>query len=244
MDIPRLADRRGRFPGLVAAVGPDPRGCRWAALAAFIAFFGASTSKALAGEATCGCFGRVAISPRWTASLDFAAILALWLWQPAEGSGRPWGSHRVQVAAILPLSLLLSIFGGIMLAVSRPTALNNPISPDGAGDKALLVSSPDKLDFGAVPAGGRAEARFSLRNPGTSVVKVREITTSCGCFRVVLGNTVIGPEETAEAIVWLNLADEPDFVGTLRLTAVAKSGEQFPAFVVRAKVTVEKRLDE
>jgi hypothetical protein len=229
----------------VAAVGPVAAGARWAALAAFLTFFAVSWTKALVGEETCSCLSnRVPINPRWMAILDLAAILALWRWQPPEREGQSAGSRRLRLAVVLFLCLLLGASSGSIAFVSRPTALNNPISHDGAGDKALLVSLPGNLDLGVVPAGDRAEARFSLSNPGANAVKVGEITTSCGCFRVVLSNTVIGPGESTEATALLDLAEEPAFVGTLRLTAAAGAEEKVPAFVVHAKVMVEKRQAE
>jgi hypothetical protein len=223
------------FLGIWLLSGLWARGCRWAALSAFLAFSGVSTSKALASEATCSCFGAVQMSPGWTAALDLSAILALWLWHPVERSGWP---RR------LCLVLFVGVSAAIILAVSRPTALNNPLSPAAPENKALLVSLPRQLDFGVVPSGGLAEARFTLRNPGANTVQVGEITASCGCFRVVLNNTVIGPGETTEATARLDLAEEPDFVGRLRLTAVAGSEEKLPAFIIDAKVTVEKRRAE
>jgi hypothetical protein len=60
---------------------------RWTALGAFLAFFGVSISKALAGEASCGCFGAVVqMSPRFTAIMDLAVIVALFRWRPPADS--------------------------------------------------------------------------------------------------------------------------------------------------------------
>jgi hypothetical protein len=51
--------------------------CRGAASAAFSVFFVVALGKALAGEAECGCFGPLRVSPWWTSLLDAAAVLSL-----------------------------------------------------------------------------------------------------------------------------------------------------------------------
>jgi hypothetical protein len=111
------------------------RGARWGALAAFHVFFTLSLSGALAGEESCGCFGRVAIDPRWTAALDLAAILALWRWRPPEDPRWPIGSHSRRVAAFLLLFLVAGVPGGIVLAGRWPE-----IEADGA----VVVLKPEQ----------------------------------------------------------------------------------------------------
>jgi hypothetical protein len=109
--------------GLWLLSGLWRRGARWAALVAFHVFFIVSLSKALAGEADCGCFGRP-VSPRWTAALDLAAILALWRWRPAETEGWLLRGPWLRAAVLLILALLVGIPGGIVLAVSGPAVLD------------------------------------------------------------------------------------------------------------------------
>jgi hypothetical protein len=77
--------------GLWLLSGRWSRWARWTALVAFHGFFAFNLSKALAGEANCGCFGPVPINPGWTAGLDLAAIVALWLWRPGGYPGQPIG---------------------------------------------------------------------------------------------------------------------------------------------------------
>jgi hypothetical protein len=63
---------------LIAGIWPS-----WAwrsAIALFVVFGAASLSKALAGEASCGCFGRLAVSPWLTTGLNAAAAFALVGW--------------------------------------------------------------------------------------------------------------------------------------------------------------------
>jgi hypothetical protein len=108
------------FLGLWLLSGVWGSRARWAALVAFHVFFTLSLSRALAGEASCGCFGPVPIDPRWTAALDLAAILALWRWRPPERSGWPVGAHCLRVAAVPILFLLVGVPGGLVLAGRWP----------------------------------------------------------------------------------------------------------------------------
>jgi hypothetical protein len=62
--------------------GVSPAACRRLAMATFAAFGGYALYLALSGAATCGCFGRVEVSPWWTLLLDSAAASMLWFWQP------------------------------------------------------------------------------------------------------------------------------------------------------------------
>ena len=60
---------------------------KWAwrvALGCFGLFASVSLYKGLSGDASCGCFGQVDVSPWWTLALDLAAVVALLLWSPRE----------------------------------------------------------------------------------------------------------------------------------------------------------------
>jgi hypothetical protein len=57
--------------------GLFPRTAWWFAIGTFGLFAVVSGAKALAGEPTCGCFGRVPTSPWLSLSINLAAILAL-----------------------------------------------------------------------------------------------------------------------------------------------------------------------
>jgi len=57
-------------------------------LACFACFGSISGFKALSGETSCGCFGRVAINPWYTLAIDVLAVLALLRWRPIGVSSR------------------------------------------------------------------------------------------------------------------------------------------------------------
>jgi len=98
------------FFGLWLLSGLYPRRTRQAALVCFSAFACVSFYKALSGEATCGCFGRVPVNPWYTLLLDLAAVAALLLCRPArraETSPLPLSGEGPGVrarASLLPLA--------------------------------------------------------------------------------------------------------------------------------------------
>ena len=63
--------------GIWLLFGLLPRLTRFAAIILFTVFGGVSLYKALSGEASCGCFGAVQVSPWWTFILDATVVLVL-----------------------------------------------------------------------------------------------------------------------------------------------------------------------
>jgi hypothetical protein len=118
------------------------RGARWTALFAFGVFFAVSLSKAQGGEASCGCFGRVSISPRWSAGLDLAAIIALWLWQPAESAGWTGEARWPRGAAVVLLMWLIGGAGGMLLAVNWPAGIDASVDID--VNQSVVLLEPEK----------------------------------------------------------------------------------------------------
>ncbi len=105
----------------------------------------------------------------------------------------------------------------------------------------LLRASPGSLDAGTVPQGGHRQIRFDLHNSGDTAVDVTEISTSCGCFEVVISDRQIVPGATVGAVARIDLADKPGFVGSLQLEATGRSGtNKTAAFIVRVHVDVEE----
>lgn len=66
-------------------------GAAWWVTAAVFGVFGAvAAGKGIAGEPTCGCFGRVATSPWFSFWLDVSVLLALCSSQVSAGGWRTW----------------------------------------------------------------------------------------------------------------------------------------------------------
>jgi hypothetical protein len=106
------------------------------------------------------------------------------------------------------------------------------------GPSALLTVSPQRIDLGEVRAGGRAEGRFALANPGTSPVKVSKIECSCPCLTVDLSSSVAAPQGEAIGRIALDLGKEPAFAGELavEVRGLDSAGNLLFAGVVEVKV--------
>lgn len=87
------------FFGLCLLAGLCPRWTWRAALVCFTGFACISLYKAVSGEASCGCFGKVPVDPWHTFLLDLAAVIALSRWRPARG-----GVARTTAYPEIPLS--------------------------------------------------------------------------------------------------------------------------------------------
>jgi methylamine utilization protein MauE len=74
--------------GLWLLTGLHPEQTRHAATACFAAFACIALTKAMGGETSCGCFGRLTISPWYTLAFDIAALAALRAFRPPPSPPR------------------------------------------------------------------------------------------------------------------------------------------------------------
>jgi len=124
--------------GLWLLTGVCPRHARGAALLCFAGFLAVSLSRARSGEVSCGCFGKVPVSPWVTAGLDLVAVAALWAWRPADGAVKAPRSAPGTFALAGATALLLVVVGA--LGVARPA----PASVDEDGD--IIGDGPVMLE--------------------------------------------------------------------------------------------------
>ncbi len=105
---------------------------------------------------------------------------------------------------------------------------------------ALLDSSVSRIDFGKLTRGGHRETAVWLSNNGPRPIAVAEVRTSCECFQVTLEKKIIAPGERIRAVVKVDFAHDPKFVGQLGLqTEGVATTEKTPAFVIQVDVKVE-----
>lgn len=81
---------------LLACVRPVAARC--AAGSCFMAFLAVSLAKALAGESSCGCFGRLAVDPWLTAGFDAAVVACLGMTLPLRSLTVRWTTACFAVA--------------------------------------------------------------------------------------------------------------------------------------------------
>jgi hypothetical protein len=116
--------------------GVWPKACRIVALATFGVFAVIALDKTIAGDAFCGCLGKVPFDPRYALILDVAAVVALVAWRPG-GHGVLRVLREIHFAGILALLLLI---GGAtyISATRRPPMLDADGNLPGSGTIVLL----------------------------------------------------------------------------------------------------------
>ena len=124
-------------------------------LACFALFTCVSVYKALSGQASCGCFGRVEVNPWYTTTLDLAAVLTLLWWRPfpvlplppdekenlSECHARAL-ARRLHVIAVSVLWLAVGLPAAVAMGTYQPAIL----AEDGlvAGEGNFVILEPEK----------------------------------------------------------------------------------------------------
>jgi len=192
--------------------------------AVLFGFFGTiSLDRALNGEASCGCFGRVAVTPWLMSVLDFCLVLAL---------------ATIQTPAIPPALHTRRFLLTIMVVVTAGIAAVWLLQ-DASAD-ARLVVDPPIVQFGELKHGQRKTANIVLVNPGEVPVTVSSMRTSCPCLTVHLPEQTVQPHQSAQAILEYDSSREPNSTGRLLITAEGFDPSSRLLFRASAVIAVEK----
>jgi hypothetical protein len=214
------------FLGGWLITGVYPRLARGGALMAFLCFLGVSLWTAFNGERSCSCFGALNVSPWIAASIDSAALIALFL-------GRPRMDTSIDTFSP-PRRALLIVFALVLLALPVSFA----VSAD--AHSPFLIPSNNVVDLGVLHAGEWRNASLGLTNQGDHPIDIETIESSCHCLSLECVPRVVPPSGTAEMIVTLDLGKEPSFVGNLRIRAQGRTRFGALAFSVQLTAKVEE----
>ncbi len=113
------------------------------AAAAFGVFGAIALYKGISGEMSCGCFGRVEISPWYTLILDISLLVALMVFRPrSDAAMQRAGFRKVRFAVAATTALVACLTAGISMASYQPATL----SDEGViiGDDRFVVLEPDQ----------------------------------------------------------------------------------------------------
>lgn len=178
-----------------------------AALAFFVVLAGASLTLALAGKASCSCFGRLTVNPWLTFGLDVGAVVALSLCRPKRWSGRFGTGDFSPVLKVLSVAgLLLALVGGGMLLV-----FGGPAEALAWFRGEAVTVSPAVADVGK---GSRNEGRsFQLRLTNRTDRPIRVVggTNGCACVATKDLPLALGPKETASIEVTVRFGGSPGY---------------------------------
>lgn len=157
---------------LLLVIDPLPQFTWWLALASFAVFAATATVKAVAGETSCGCFGRVEVSPWYTLILDLTVLTALLVFGPPKYNDRH-GRLWTTIATLL----LVGIPAGWAIGRANPAA----ISDEGEllGDGSLVVLEPETWVGKRFPLMKHVDGGIDLSQGSWLVVLYRHDCSHC-----------------------------------------------------------------
>ncbi len=215
--------------GLWLLTGWSPRWAWVAALSLFSLFACVSLYLALAGQPSCSCFGRLAVSPWVSLGVDVAAVAALLIWRP------PVGSEDIQTPVWARQLLKVGAGVCLVLAVASGAALLVFPTPAAAlawfRGEAVTVDPPVR-DIGKGVRGEKQTFRVGLTNRTKQPIRVVGGTTTCACIATKDLPVALGPRETQTIEVTVQFAGSPGRFQRLfvLMTDAAKQPEVYARF--------------
>jgi hypothetical protein len=143
----------------------------------FSVFACVSLYLALAGQTSCSCFGRLAVSPWVSFGVDVAAVASLAIWRPAQADDGPrpaWMQQALKIAS--GACLLLALGGGIVLLTFA-----SPAEALAWFRGEAITVSPTVHDVGKGGPGEEQTFRVALTNRTKRPIRVVGGTTECAC---------------------------------------------------------------
>jgi hypothetical protein len=195
--------------GLWLLSGWASRGAWIAALVLFTLLAAASLYLALTGQRSCGCLGRVTVSPWWMLLVDVSAIAALLIWRPQRGAtdentGKPRGesSSLAGLKALAGLktlagaaAILVILGGGVLFFFDTPAEALARLRGES------VTVDPRVSDVGEAAAGEQRTFTIQLTNRTAKPIRVVGGTTSCACIATKDLPITLPPAESQEISV-------------------------------------------
>lgn len=157
--------------GLWLVSGYAARGAWLAGLVLFSTLAGASGYLAAVGQADCGCFGRMKVSPWVSLAVDAACLVLLLIGRPPTGRLGAWPTLSIYCGFVAGSAILLagaqSRVGEAWLAHLR-------------GDVVAVV--PGVSDAGEAPVGSVGVVRVEVANRSGGNVRLIGGSVSCNCM--------------------------------------------------------------
>lgn len=167
-----------------------------AGVSLFALLAGVSVYLAATGQPSCGCFGRVQVSPWASLALDVACVTGLLLTRPQQAS--PGYRHLIQ-----PIIWSAVIFA-LILASSSQTASRQFARLRG---EQLLVEAD--VDAGSGVKGETQVVLVRVQNIGNSPVQLLGGTATCACVATDDLPLTIQPGESLQLPVSFKFSGEP-----------------------------------
>ncbi len=185
--------------GVWLVSGFVPRGAALAGGGLFAALGVVSPYLGLIGQASCGCFGRVSVSPWLTLALDVACAAALLVTRPAADPTRTASRNgAVPMSAALVAGLLVALLTSSETAKAFARLRG----------EAVVLSAGD-ADAGSVPQGEMRVVAVMVENLTGDPVRLIGGTTSCACVATADLPVTLPPDGRTEVRVGVRFTGEP-----------------------------------
>jgi hypothetical protein len=163
--------------GLWMLSGWAARASRLAALTFFGTLAAASLYLALDGQPSCGCLGRVTLSPWWSFGLDVAILATLLFSRPSSSLATlPAGARNLIATGIGAAGFLMLIGGAFLLASEDPVVALARLRGE------PIAVEPSVSELGAGIAGEQRTITVQLTNRTGQAVRIVGGTSNCDCI--------------------------------------------------------------
>lgn len=119
-----------------------PIATRYAAVGCFTVFGFVSLTRAIAGDASCGCFGLLEVSPWITFAFDVTVVVTMLYWKPVTETSTNYRSHPRRAARLFGLVALFFI-ASTLITHKGPTVVAPVINYFMSGED-LVVLEPEQ----------------------------------------------------------------------------------------------------
>jgi hypothetical protein len=174
------------------------RGGLWLiAVATFLTFAIYNVDSIRIGQASCGCFGSVPLSP-WTAlAMDVAVLVLLAVWGVLY---RDTLSIREGIPDVVAFSGGMALTALIWLVVVHVGFGSTAAMWSALRGDHMFLETP-VVDFGPVPGGQAAEHHLVIRNSSVADIRVIGGTSNCACTLIPDLPTTVAPGESRRLLV-------------------------------------------
>ena len=190
--------------------GWRPLGSWLLALVTFAGFVAVSFSQGWIGQASCGCFGRLAVSPWYAFTLDVALLVALLVGRPDLS---PLWDHprRNFTHALLPVTcglVALALVTGLLLGAAQLAFGSVPAALAYFRGERVSVT-PRLVDVGAGVGGETRRVSVTVTNWTDRPVQLFGGTADCSCTVLHDLPVTIPPREARSVAVEMRLPGTP-----------------------------------
>lgn len=172
---------------------------RWATILTFSAFAGLSMYLHSIGQASCGCFGKVEVSPLKTICLDLIIVLLCFVFDKQTGKLFAPNLSKIGVGVgVAYILVLLTVF-----SLYEPNVVFSKLKGKS------LVLQPVNSNVGTAKVGTERAFEVELLNISDKPITIAGGTSVCGCTTIDDLPVTIQPNEKVKLAVKMNFKGSP-----------------------------------